>query len=95
MKSRELISGAAYGPEALKVIGEAFDKAWDEIAGHFGDDPREIEAGRLRLAEAVLSVAHEQARDVEALKDGALQAMALGYVPRVRLVSLADHEHSG
>ena len=71
MKARELISGAAYGPEALKVIGEAFDKAWDEIAGHFGDDPREIEAGRL------------------------LQAMALGYVPRVRLVSLADHEHSG
>ena len=79
MKARQLIDGATYGPDALKVIGQAFDEAWRDIAGNFGDDPSEIEAARLKLAEAVLSVAHEDSRDVAALKSGALQAMALEF----------------
>jgi len=79
MKARQLIDGATYGPDALKVIGQAFDEAWRDIAGNFGDDPSEIEAARLELAEAVLSVAHEDSRDVAALKSGALQAMALEF----------------
>jgi hypothetical protein len=79
MKARHLIDSASYGPEALKAIGQAFDDAWREIAGNFGDDPAEIEAARLKLANAVLSVAAEDRRDVEALKNGALQAMALRY----------------
>jgi hypothetical protein len=33
----------------------------------------------MRLAEALLSVASEESRDVEALKNGALQVMALRY----------------
>ena len=45
----------------------------------YGDDPIDIENGRLLLAEAMLSVATEDSRDVEALKNGALEAMALGY----------------
>ena len=28
MKARERIDGAAFGPEALKAIGQAFDEAW-------------------------------------------------------------------
>ena len=43
MGSRQLIEGAAYGPEALKVIGQAFDEAWLDIAGNFGDDPPNVE----------------------------------------------------
>jgi hypothetical protein len=39
----------------------------------------EIEAARLRLAEAVLSVTTESSTDVSALKTGALLAMALNY----------------
>ena len=35
MKARDLIEGATYGPETLKVICKAFDDAWSEIAGHF------------------------------------------------------------
>ena len=35
MKARELIQGATYGPETLKVIGKAFDDAWSEIGPHF------------------------------------------------------------
>jgi hypothetical protein len=79
MKARKLIDGASYGPDALKVIGQAFDAAWQEIAGNFGSDPQQIEAARLRLAEAVLSVADENSRDAEILKRAALQRMALDY----------------
>jgi hypothetical protein len=77
MKARKLIDGAAFGPDALKAIGKAFDEAWLEIAGNFGTDPLQIEAARLRLAEAVLSVAHEDSRDAATLKRAALQRMAL------------------
>jgi hypothetical protein len=76
MKARELINGASYGPDALKVIGRAFDEAWLSIAGNFSDE--QVAAARLRLANAVLSVAHEGSRDVDALKRQALEAMRSG-----------------
>ena len=79
MKARQLIDGASYGPETLKAMGQAFDEAWQSIAGNFGNDPQDIERARLRLASALLSVTAEDSRDVEALKRGALQAMALSY----------------
>ena len=79
MKARQLIDGAAFGPDALKVIGQAFDEAWKEVAGNFGDDPQDIEAARLSLANAVLSVAHEDTRNVDVLKRAALQRMALDF----------------
>ncbi len=82
MKARRIIDGAAFGPDALKAIGQAFDEAWEEIAGDFGGEPASIELWRVRLAEAVLSVAIEESRDVEALKRGALEAMALYYKRR-------------
>jgi hypothetical protein len=65
-----------------QVIGEAFDDAWRVVAANFGDDPHDIERARLRLANALLSVASEDCRNVEALKMGALQAMALAYGER-------------
>jgi hypothetical protein len=76
MRARELIDGAAFGPDALKVIAQAFDEAWQEIEGNFGD-PQDIEVSRFRLANAVLSIAQEDSRNVEALKHAALQRMAL------------------
>jgi hypothetical protein len=59
MRARQLIDGAAIGPEAVKAIGEAFDAAWAEIAGNFGNDPLNIEAARLKLATALISIASE------------------------------------
>jgi hypothetical protein len=50
--------------------------AWQEIVGNFGD-PQDIEVARFRLANAVLSIAQEDSRNVEALKHAALQRMAL------------------
>jgi len=82
MQARQLIDSASFGPEALRALGQAFDEAWREIAGNFGNDPRDIEVARLRLATAVLSVACEDSRDVEVLKNGALQAMAIAYRER-------------
>ena len=75
MKARELIEGASYGPEALKAIGRAFDEAWASIAGNFSDD--QIEAGRLRLANALLAVAKDNSRDVEVMKREALDRMRM------------------
>ena len=78
-EARRLIDGASFGPEALKAIGAAFDATWAEIAGNFGDVAADIEKARLRLAKAMLSVATEESRNVDALKRGALQRMALDY----------------
>jgi hypothetical protein len=82
MKARKLLDGTAFGPHALKVINQAYDEAWHEVAANFGDDAHDIELARERLANAVLSVAHEDSRDVQVLKRGALQRMALDYRER-------------
>ena len=79
MRARQLIDGASFGPDTLKAIGQAFDQAWAQIAGNFGNDPSDIERARLRLANAMLSVASEDSRDVAVLVRAALEAMALGY----------------
>jgi len=76
MRARQLIDNASFGPDALRVMGEAFDAAWAEIAGNFGNDPVVIEAARMKLANAILSNASEDSGDIEALKQAALQAMA-------------------
>jgi len=74
-----MISGTSYGPEALKAVGQAFDEAWLQIAGNFGDEPGDIEKARLRLARALLLIAHEDSRDVGVLRQAALERMALDY----------------
>jgi hypothetical protein len=80
MRARQLIDGAAFGPEALKAIGKAFDAAWAEIAANYGTDPVDIDKARYRLATAMLAIANEESeesRDVYVLKQAALQRMAL------------------
>jgi hypothetical protein len=79
MKARTLIDGASFGPDALKAIGRAFDEAWAEIASHFAPDPLIVEGARLALANAIMSVATESSRDVQVLKNAALQVMAHNY----------------
>src|SRR5688572_26967192 len=81
MRARKLIDGASFGPETVKAMGEAFDEAWAEIAEHFGDSSTHA---RLKLAEAMLSVANDGSTDVAALKAGALQAMAMDYRSGIR-----------
>jgi hypothetical protein len=49
------------------------------LAGNFGDDPTEIDAARIKLANAILSIASEHSMDAEVLRKAALQRMALGW----------------
>jgi hypothetical protein len=49
---------------------------------NFCDDPGQVDAARLKLANAMLSIATEESRDVEVLKQAALERLALDY--RVR-----------
>jgi hypothetical protein len=86
-QARALIDNASYGPDALKAIGQAFDAAWADIEGNFGEEPERVAAARLKLANAMLSVAYNDSRDVRVLKNAALQAMAKDY--RVRSPRIA------
>ncbi|MFZ1104810.1 MAG: hypothetical protein WAN86_18505 [Hyphomicrobiaceae bacterium] len=79
MKAQALIGGATYGLDALKVICNAFDDAWAQIAHHFDDDVHQAEEVRLRLALAILAVATDTSRDPEELKNQALQVLAMNY----------------
>ena len=79
MDAHTLIENASCSPEALKIIRRAFDEAWQQVAGNFGDDTADAEKARLGLARALLSIAHEDSRDVNALKRAALEQMALDY----------------
>ena len=79
MKAQQLITDASFGPNALHVLFQVFDAAWNDIAANFGDNPLAIEAARLKLANALLSVAGDDSRDPDNLKRQALQVMALSY----------------
>ena len=79
MDAHALIENASYGPEALKIMKQAFDEAWQQVAGNFGEETTDAEKARLRLARALLSIARENSRDVNALRRAALEQMALDY----------------
>jgi hypothetical protein len=76
VKARSLIGRAAYGPDVLKVLFEAFDNAWAAIADSCGTDPQSIEASRIRLANIILALAHDRATpDADELRDSALRIL--------------------
>lgn len=63
----------SYGPETLRIIAQAFDKAWALIGP--GISPDDTDQARTMLADAILHVATEDSRDPEAIKKAALRAM--------------------
>ena len=79
MRARALLDGASLGPDALKVVGQAFDETWAEIASHFAHDATQLEGARLMLASALLSIADDASRDVAVLKKAALVVMSQNY----------------
>jgi hypothetical protein len=78
MKARKVLEGASYDPATLKALCQAFDAAWASIEELYYY-PAEVETARLKLANSVLAVATLHGTDVDALKNGALQHMALNY----------------
>jgi hypothetical protein len=79
MMAHQLIQRASLEPDEIRTMEHAFDQAWTQIADHFGNDPVDIQKAQLRLAEAIVSVAGCDGRGVDALKNAALQALALAY----------------
>jgi hypothetical protein len=79
MKARQHVDSGSFGPDALKVARQAFDEAWASVAGHFGNDPTLIEAARVKLANTILAMCHEEIGDPVALKKAALGVLARDY----------------
>src|SRR5262245_19167683 len=78
MKARQILNGASFAPEQLRVLFEAFDRAWAAIAVKVGDDPQAIEAARLKLANLILGLARDgNPDDPERLKTTALQLLSI------------------
>jgi hypothetical protein len=69
--------GPVLGPQAFKIACDAYELAWAEISPRVSADPIEMQTQQVRLANAVLAVSDDNSRDPEALKDLALQVMAL------------------
>ena len=68
MKARVLFESASLGPDDLKVVFQAFDGAWQEIAGRYAN-PEAIEGARMRLATLILSLVSDtkDASDMQAI----------------------------
>jgi hypothetical protein len=79
MRANQSVEGGSYGPEALEIIYQAFDEAWNSVAGNFGNDPEAIEAARLKLANIILSFPPDNIRSADQIKNSSLQIMALPY----------------
>jgi hypothetical protein len=77
--ARELIDDCSYGPEALKILYQAFDAAWETIGPNYADDPDRAEIARLKLANTILSFPADEIKDADQIKNSSLQIMALGY----------------
>lgn len=65
----------SYDSGTFKVLCDAFDQAWEEIAGMHTSMP--IEEKRTRLALIILDLANQGEREVEDLKDTAIEFMRL------------------
>jgi hypothetical protein len=79
VKARLLISNASYGPDSLKILFEAFDNAWQQLAPACGNDPQAVEATRVRLAETILALAQVRTTlDADELTESALKALSSG-----------------
>jgi hypothetical protein len=74
MKARQVIGGAAFTPDTLKVIYEAFDAAWAEVGPDVSRRAQAIEAARQSLAAITLSIAAAGPVDRDAIKAAAVQA---------------------
>jgi hypothetical protein len=77
MRARRIIDGAAFGPDVLRVVRQAFDEAWEQTSPVFTDT--EHENAREVLAHAVMSAAREDSTDVAAIRDAGIRVMRRQY----------------
>jgi hypothetical protein len=73
MKARVLIESASLGPDDLKSACQAFDVAWEKIAGRY-KSANAIEAARMQLATLILSLGPDT-KDANEMQAIAVQEM--------------------
>ncbi len=66
--------GISYDPATLKVMTEAFDAAWQDIAGNYSG--RFSDDRRTSLAKIIFGLADQGLTDGALIKENALQLMA-------------------
>jgi hypothetical protein len=74
MNARQLIGGAAFPPDVLHVVFEAFDDAWAELAPSVNSDPQVVDTARTSLAGIVLGIAKSGPIDRDKIKAAAVKA---------------------
>lgn len=77
IKARDLITGAAFGPDTVKDLQAAFAQAWDALAP--GVPEEEHEAVRARLARTLLALRSGEPLSAATLRDAALKVMRAQY----------------
>jgi hypothetical protein len=92
MKARQLIEGASFGPEALNVIGKAFDLAWADVE-HAFPTPLAKDDARLTIANGILANASDDSRDVEELRMHGHRALIRAY-PQAMVEALSKPKRS-
>src|SRR5262245_43484479 len=70
---RALLERPGYGPASMRVLLQAFDEAWEEVAGNYGANI--AEERRNRLALLILTAADSGERDAARLKDAAIHGL--------------------
>jgi hypothetical protein len=70
-----------YDPETLKMLGRAFDAAWQDIRGGLSDAA--VEDRRIRLALIILELARNGRRREQEIKASALNIMRRSQMPVV------------
>ena len=68
MRARKLLENAALAPAQLTVLYKAFDDAWEVVKTQYAANPQSTQAGRLRLANAILSAYRDGVTESDALK---------------------------
>ena len=74
MQARQLIGAAPFPPDVRKVLLDAFEDAWAELAPDVSSDPTVVDAARLSLAAIVMvDIATAGTFDRDTIKTAAVQ----------------------
>jgi hypothetical protein len=79
MRSRQIVPATSFEPDALKLIFNAFDEAWVEIAPKIGGEPNSVEAARATLASIVLAFASAGTITADGLRTVSVAAFCARY----------------
>jgi hypothetical protein len=77
METVELFASDVQDPDTLKILTQAFDRAWSEIECRYVELPPLREQTRRRLADCILQIVKDGIRDPEHVKNSALVILAV------------------